>query len=166
MAALPAVLAVAGAGASIYGGISAYQSGQQQGKLMRQQGDLLAQNAAANAQIQADSVRKTAARQKLEFLANGIDFSGSAVLTTQDTLDKGQKYVNSVMDQGTAQQKLAYGNATVEENKGRAALIGSFGTAAAGTFSAYKSGAFNGLGSSTAPGGTGLSSNDWWGGSN
>lgn len=165
MAALPAVLAVAGAGASIYGGISAYQSGQATAKLQREQGDLAASNANANAQIQADNVRKTAARQKMDFLANGIDFSGSAVLTTQDTLNQGQKYVNAVNAQGAAQQKLDYENANVSSNQGRAALISGFGHAAVGTFSAYKLGAFNGLGESTASSGTGLSSKDWWGGS-
>lgn len=145
MAAVPAILAVASAGATIYGGISAYQQGNASAKALREQGDLNAQTAAENAQIEADNVRKTAARQKLDFLANGIDFSGSAVLTSQDTLDRGQKYVNSIANRGSAQAKLDYENATVESNKGRAALIGSFGSAGSGLYDSYKKGAFNGI---------------------
>lgn len=144
MAALPAVLAVASAGASIYGGISAYNSSKSQAKLMREQGGLAQQNALDTAQVQADQTRKTAARQKLDFLANGIDFSGSAVLTSQDTLAQGQKYVDSIVRQGNAQGKLAYANASAEEAKGRAALIGSFGSAASSIYSANAKGSFGG----------------------
>ncbi len=145
MAAIPAVLAVAGAGASIYSGIAGQQAANQSAKLQREQADLSQKNNLANAQIQADNTRRLAARQKLDFLANGLDFTGSAVLTTEDTLNRGQKYVDAITRQGNAQAKLDYMNADVTESKGRASLIGGFGDAATDLYKSNARGDFNGL---------------------
>lgn len=145
MAALPAVLAVAAAGASIYGGVAANSAAGQEAKLQKEQGMLQQQNALQNAQIHADEVRKFAAKQKLQFIANGVDFSGSAILTSQDTLDKGQKEVDAMTSQGNAYANLAYKEAGITQAKGRAALIGGFGNAAGTLATAGGQGAFNGL---------------------
>lgn len=145
MAAVPAVLAVASAGASIYSGISGMRSANKNAKIQRQQADLAAQNAFDNAQIHANEVRKFAAKQKLSYIANGVNFEGSALLGVDDTLKTGQKEVDAMTKQGNAQAHLGYASADVTQASGRAALVSGFGQASTSLYSAYDKGAFNGL---------------------
>lgn len=149
----PAALALAGvqAAGSIYGGISAEQSANQEATLQQQQGNIALQESQVNANNTAFNETQAVQNQRLAFLANGVSLEGSPSLVLAQSKAYGQTQVNSILNQGAAQYNLAQEEATITQNKGRAALISGIlgaGTAAAkGGTSGTLAGLFNNTGS-------------------
>lgn len=129
-AALPFVFAGISAGASIYGGYSANQSAKKEASAMEAQGQLLQEEADAEARAHAKDVRRFAANQSLAFLANGVSLAGSPLLVTQDTVEQGQAEVDSIVKAGNAKAKLYNTQAQIRRNEGRASFIAGLGQAA------------------------------------
>jgi hypothetical protein len=134
------VLAGLGAVATVYGGISGMIASNQEAALQRQQGQTAIQEAEINAKNEAWNQTQAVQNQRLAFLANGISLNGSPALVLAKSKEYGQSQVDAILAQGTARAKLAYGEAAITENKGRAALIGAL---ASGAGKAYQSGLFD-----------------------
>ena len=134
------LLALAGAGASLYSGSAANSAARQEAALERQQGDIAASEAQVNAKNEAFNQTQAVQNQRVAFLANGVTLEGSPSMVLEQSKEYGQSQVDAILRQGAAKKALAYSEATITQNKGRAALIGSIASAAS---SAYKSGMFD-----------------------
>lgn len=144
--ALVATTAVS-AGASISGGISAQKSANQEADLQRQQGDIALSESKTNATNEAYNQSQAVGNQRLAFLANGVTLEGSPTEVLKQSTAYGQSQVDSILKQGVSQQSLAYQQAQITKNQGRAALIAGYGQAAGSVAGAtgtlYKGGAFD-----------------------
>ena len=147
LAVMAVVGAVAGAAGSIYGGISANKSAQQEAALQREQGDIALKEAGINATNEARNQTRTVQTQRIAYLANGVSLEGSPATVLADSKAYGQQQVDSILSRGVAQQKLATASAGITENKGRAALIGGYlsaaGSLGSAAISAKSSGMFD-----------------------
>ena len=141
------LLALAGAGASLYSGFAANSAARQEAALERQQGDIAASEAQVNAKNEAFNQTQAVQNQRLAFLANGVTLEGSPALVLEESKKYGQGQVDAILRQGAAKKALGYAEADISKNKGRAALIGGFtqaaGSIAQGIGSGYKAGMFD-----------------------
>lgn len=131
-------LAAVAAGGSLYGGYSQKQAYRSEASLLEDQGRLQLQESYDEADRRAKEIRKFASKQKLAFIKNGVQFSGSALDVVDETLTEGQKEVNSVVKRGQALYDLRFREADRYRKMGRAALIGGFGGAAESFLGAKK----------------------------
>ena len=137
------LLALAGAGASLYSGFAANSAARQEAALERQQGDIAASEAQVNAKNEAFNQTQAVQNQRVAFLANGVTLEGSPSMVLEQSKEYGQSQVDAILRQGAAKKALAYSEATITQNKGRAALIG--GILQAGS-KGYSSGLFDSSG--------------------
>ena len=135
-----AVLTLVSAASSIYSGFAGKSAYDAEGNLERQQADIAASEAQVNAKNEAFNQTQAVQNQRLAFLANGVTLEGSPALVLEESKKYGQGQVDAILRQGAAKKALAYSEATITQNKGRAALIGSIASAAS---SGYKSGMFD-----------------------
>ncbi len=149
-AALPIMMGI-NAVSEIYKGVQARNAANEEASMLEQQGNIQLQESrteagliSAEAQRRAKEIRKFAARQKLQYLKNGVTLEGSPLHVLDETFEEGQKEVNLVRQK--AQFRLLQGNslytlqnqkAQQQRNQGRAAFIGGFLNAASGTASTY-----------------------------
>ena len=141
------VMAAVQAAGSIYSGFAANSAAEQEAQLQRQQGDIAMQEAQINAKNEAYKQTQVVGRQRLAFLANGVSLEGSPSAVLEQSKEYGQSQVDAILRQGASRYALAQGEASITENKGRAALIGGFTQAAGGlamaTVYGYKAGMFD-----------------------
>lgn len=162
---MPAALAGAtafGAISSTIGGFSAMSASNKEAELQQQQGSIALSEAQTNAQNTAFNETQAVGRQQLAFLANGVSLEGSPSAVVKASTAYGQTQVQSILNQGAAQDKLDIAQATQTQNQGRAAFIAGIsqavGTTASGVGTLYKAGAFDpSLGSNGVP-----TSNQWY----
>ena len=147
LAALAVIGTVVSAAGSIYGGMQANKASKEEAGLQREQGDIAAQEAQVNASNEAFNQTQAVQRQRLAFLSNGVTLEGSPAVVLEASKNYGQSQVDAILRQGAARKTLADRSATITENKGRAALVGGYmsaaGTVATGAASAYSSGMFD-----------------------
>jgi hypothetical protein len=134
------LLALAGAGASIYSGLSANSAARQEAALERQQGNIAMSEAQVNAKNEAFNQTQAVQNQRVAFLANGVTLEGSPAMVLEQSKEYGQSQVDAILRQGAAKKALSDAEATITQNKGRAALIG--GILQAGS-KGYQSGLFD-----------------------
>jgi len=113
-----------GAIGSILGGISKFQSAQVQADEYQYQGNLAVAEAFRDASIIREEGRSFAASQSLQFIGSGVELTGSALITTAQTIKYAETEAQATEAKGKAQQRLAYKQADVVRNEGRAALAG------------------------------------------
>ena len=143
------LLAGIGAVASIYGGISSMTSANQEAQLQREQGGIALKEAEINAENEAYNQTVSTQKQRLAFLASGVSLEGSPTEVLASSKAYGQQQVDAILAQGSARFNLAQEEATITQNKGRAALIAGLAGAAG---KAYQSGLFDsGSGSGDSP---------------
>ena len=140
------VLAVIGtavsAAGSIYGGMAANSAAKREAAQEREQGALALQESRINASNEAFNQTQAVQRQRLAFLSNGVTLEGSPAMVLEQSRAYGQQQVDSILRQGTARYDLAGKSAANTENKGRAALIGGY-MSAAGTVGSAAGSAYN-----------------------
>jgi hypothetical protein len=119
---MPMLAAVQGI-SQIWGGISSQQAAQTEAGMQIQQGNIQAQQAQTNANIMAYNVRQYQGNQEEQYLGSGVTMQGSPIIQLAQTHMLGQMQVDAILQQGQAQQKLAYENAQQTENSGRNAFI-------------------------------------------
>lgn len=122
----------ASVGSSVFGGISANKSAQEEAALQRRQGDIALAEANSNATNEAYNQTQFVQKQRLAFLANGVSLEGSPLKVLEASRSYGQQQVNSILDQGAASYDLAQRGAKITQNKGRAALISGLFDAVSG----------------------------------
>ena len=118
------LLALAGAGASLYSGFAANSAARQEASLERQQGDIAASEAQVNAKNEAFNQTQAVQNQRVAFLANGVTLEGSPSMVLEQSKEYGQSQVDAILRQGAAKKALAYSEATITQNKGRAGARG------------------------------------------
>lgn len=147
LATIAIVGATVGAGASVYGGISAQKSANAEANLQKQQGDILLAESKTNAANETYNQTQAVGKQRLAFLANGVSLEGSPSMVLKDSTAYGQQQVDAILKQGQANYSLAYQSAAITKNKGRAALIaglaGGVTDITSGVSNASKAGVFD-----------------------
>lgn len=138
-AALIGLIGLSAAG-SIYSGISAKQSADNQADQLAQQAQIAQQEAQAKADQQAIDRRKFIAEQKVAYLANGVGLSGAPLVTFQDTYNSYQKQIDATIRAGNAQAHYYSSEADTTRKNGRAALISGVTSAAGTVASGYLTG--------------------------
>lgn len=119
------VLGAMAVGGKLLAGYNAKQAARREASAMEAQGLTLQDEYAQEAQRRADEVRKLKAKQKLAFLANGVQITGTPNLVLDETTRQGQAEVNALTNRGNAYAKLYYQKAGIMRNEGRSAFLGS-----------------------------------------
>lgn len=130
-------------GLSIFSGLSSIAGGQQSYQESGYQSELALQQAESRAieqervsfreakleQEHADDFRK---RQKVSFLASGVDLSGSPLLVMEETRRKGAENVNEILQSGSAAANSARAEGRVQasqlQSSGRRAFADGLST--------------------------------------
>jgi len=143
---MPAALAGAtafGSVSSVIGGFSGMSAANTEAGLQRQQGSIALSEAQANAQNTAFNETQAVGKQQLAFLANGVTLEGSPSAVVKQSTSYGQQQVQSILNQGAAQDALAIQQAAQTQNQGRNALIAGISqgisSGAQGAYNIYKS---------------------------
>lgn len=136
-----------GAASSVYGGMQAQKAANAEANLEQQQGDILLAESKTNAANEAYNEKQFVGKQRLAFLANGVSLEGSPSEVLKDSTAYGQSQVDAILRQGQSQYSLAYQQAAITKNKGRAALIAGIAGGAtditSGIANASKAGMFD-----------------------
>lgn len=109
--------------ASIAGGFMGQSSYNREAELLRQQGDLALAEARRTAEQKAREVTEFQAAQGHRYVTSGVTIEGSPALVLERTRKLGQEEVDALIRQGEAQKRLAYMQADITRNKGRANMF-------------------------------------------
>ena len=136
------VATVASAGAQIAGGISAKKASDKQAEAERRQGILALQEAEEQAERERIEGDRFRARQKMMFIASGVDLAGSPLLVLEDTRIEIEKRVESILRRGRAEESFFKQTAESTTARGKAALVQGLGGAFQTVTKAQKEGVF------------------------
>lgn len=139
---LQALLAIAGAGASIYGGISAKNAADDRADLERRQGEILKEEAFRDAAQIRDEGYRFSQQQVMAYISAGVEIQGTPLLLTNETISMSDAEASAAERKGEAQLSLAQASAKITEREGRAKLISSIIGAGTTLGSAYNDGVF------------------------
>lgn len=109
--------------ASIAGGFMGQSSYNKEAEMLRQQGDLALAEARRTAEQKAREVTEFQAAQGHRYVTSGVTIEGSPALVLERTRKLGQEEVDALIRQGEAQKRLAYMQADITRNKGRASMF-------------------------------------------
>ena len=126
---LPAILGIVSAATAIGGGVSANKSAKAQSSLMEQQGQLQYEDALREAAGILDDGRRFQQKQMMEYISSGVEIQGTPLLVSSETMRMAEKEAEYTEKHGTAQRSLSQDNAKITRSEGKAALIGSIGSA-------------------------------------
>lgn len=140
--ALPALLALLQAGGSLFGGYSAEKSAKEEGRALKKQGRLAAEEARTEEKRTFEDVTRAMARQKLAFLKSGVSLEGSPLLSLKDTEDEGKTQMGAIRRRGEAEYGLARDKAGRIRREGRSKLISGLFEAGGSLGQAKAAGAF------------------------
>ncbi len=115
---------------SIYSGISASMSAQDEAKDLKRQAALERQEGLEEAARLEKEHRKFLAKQSLMYLKGGVTLEGSPLLVLKETRDEKDKQVTAQERRAEALYRLGRGKAQRVSRGGRAGLIGGFMDAA------------------------------------
>lgn len=133
-------LAAVSVASQLYSGYQANQSARKEADATEAQGSLMREEAYRSAWQRAEEVEKSRSKQKLAFLTNGVQISGTPELVLDETTRQGQAEVDALVRRGNALYDLSYQKADIMRSEGRAALIGGMGKAASTGASMYAAG--------------------------
>lgn len=115
---------VASASAAKKGAAITAQNAEIEARNLEAQGAIARQESLDEAERKAKEVRKFEARQRMQFLQQGVSVSGgSPLLVFDETLTDGQREVDALIRRGNAQIDLYNAKAQQARNSGAAALI-------------------------------------------
>ena len=119
---LGSILMAAG---SIYTGVTSLLSKNKASEELIEQGSIAVNEAFRNASIIREEGRKFAATQSLQFIGSGVELTGSALITLEQTRSYAEAEAKAVEERGKAQARLARKNAEIKQSEGRSSFIGS-----------------------------------------
>ena len=119
------------AGASIYGGISAYQSSLDTASLMEEQGALTRDDYMRQANLVRDEGRRFRAKQTMDYISSGVEIAGTPQLVMKETLSKYTTKAGALDVTGANYSRLYKRKAQITKNEGRAQLISGIMSGAA-----------------------------------
>jgi len=120
---LMAAAAIIGAVGSIYQGVSAKNAADAVAGNMQYQGDLIAAEAFRTASIIEEEGQRFGAQQSLQYIGSGVEVAGSALVTIAQTKKYASTEAEATRARGEAQRNLAYSEAGIKRNEGRATMI-------------------------------------------
>jgi hypothetical protein len=123
---------------TLYSGYSAYQSGKQQSKLLKEQGELQLQEGLFEASRVRDEGRRFQQEQMMQYIGAGVEIKGTPLLVMAETVARAEEEAKATERRGYAQESFAAKQGSIAVNQGRAALIGSIGSAIGGGASTYR----------------------------
>ena len=130
MAEAALILTAISAASSISQGISAKKSADRQAEQLQEQSRLAAEEAEQEATRKEEERRRTIAKQKVAFLANGVGLSGSANAVINETVRQFDLEIDAIRRSGRAQSRSLANESEIKKKSGRAQLISGFGNAA------------------------------------
>lgn len=131
--------AVVGILGSLYSGISSYKSSKKAEKLQKQEAALLYEEAERDSVKVYEEAVSFASEQKMAFLSNGVEASGTASDVVLQTIAWGREEADAILKQGRARRDLGLTEAKLTRSTGKAQMIGSFLQAGGQATSAYGS---------------------------
>lgn len=129
------------AATAIYSGVSSYQSGKASAKLQKEQGALQLQEGLSEAARIRDEGYRFQQEQMMQYIGSGVEIKGTPLLVMAESVANAEAEAKATEKRGYAQQSFANQQAKITVNQGRAALIGSVGSAVgqgAGVYKALK----------------------------
>lgn len=127
MFALGALITAVG---SIYSGVTTFQESREQADAIEAQGRLILDEALREASITREEGRAFAATQSLHFIEAGVELTGSALITLEQTRKYAETEAKAQEQAGIAKAKHTKDQAQTTRSQGRAALFGGLGKAA------------------------------------
>ena len=131
---MAAGMALSAAG-GIYSGVSANKAAKKQAALQRKQAELLYEEAQRDAAKTYEEAVRFSAEQKMAYLSNGVEASGTAAATVQQTIAWGREEADAIIARGKAELDLGYAQAKITKSTGKAQMISSIMGAAGGAMS-------------------------------
>lgn len=122
MAEVSLFLATAGL---LYSGYSANQQGQQQQKLYEEQARIQQEDTATATQMKSDERRRMLAAQRMAYLANGVELTGTPLVVGNDTFNEYQKEIDALKTSGAAKAYLLSQQGQQAATTGRTQLVSS-----------------------------------------
>lgn len=119
-------------GSSLFSGFSAYRSSSARADSLERQGTILYQEAQRDANIIREEGERFAATQSLQFISNGFELTGSALITLEQTRKYADTEATATERRGRAQYALAYEESSILRREGFASIVsGVLGAGAA-----------------------------------
>jgi hypothetical protein len=116
---------VAVAGGSIYSGMAANQQGQEQKKLYEEQARVQREETATATTMKSDDRRRMLASQRMAYLANGVELTGTPLVVGDDTFNEYQKEIDALKTSGAAKSYLLSKQGEQAATSGRTQLVSS-----------------------------------------
>jgi hypothetical protein len=129
------------AGTAIYSGVSAKQAANKQAKLQKEQGALQLQEGLFEAGRVRDEGYRFSQEQMMQYIGAGVEIKGTPLLVMAESVAKAEEEAKATERRGYALENFAAQQAKITTSQGRAALIGSIGSAVgagSGTYKALK----------------------------
>lgn len=127
---------------SVYGGVSAQQSGKAQEKFARKQAKLVIAESREEAERLQGEFDQFNAMQALSFLSSGLNLLGTPSAVRLSNEVRQAQEIQSVLDAGVAQSDFLKSQGVTAKREGRAKLIGGFTQAIGFGAAAVQAGAF------------------------
>ena len=135
---------MAAAGGQIAGGMAANDAAKQQAGLQEEQARIALDESNRAAEQKGVERRRFLAEQRMAYLANGVDLSGTPGIVQGDTFKEFQMEIDALRKSGVAQFSLGMKEAAITRSTGRAQLLSGIlsgiGTAGTAAFSANELG--------------------------
>lgn len=126
------------AATAIYSGVSSYQSGKASAKLQKEQGALQLEEGLFEAGRVRDEGYRYQQEQMMQYIGAGVEIKGTPLLVMAESVAKAEEEAKATERRGYALESFAAQQAKITTNQGRAALIGSIGSAVGAGTGTYK----------------------------
>lgn len=126
---LTAMAAVMAVGGSIYSGIQADKQGKEQQKLYEEQARIQQEETATTMKQTSDARRRLMAEQRMAYLANGVELTGTPLVVGDETFKEYQTEIDAIQKSGAAKSSLLQKQGKMAAASGRTQLISSLFTA-------------------------------------
>lgn len=114
-------------------GVKQYRDAKDDARDMRLEGDRMLEEARTESLRITDQTDRFAQNQKMQYLASGVEYQGSAILNVQQTQTWGAEEAGAVLKAGYRAQSVAQRDAKRLVSSGKMAMIQSFmGSASSG----------------------------------
>lgn len=138
------ILATAATAAgTIYSGMEAKKQGEEQQRLYEEQARIQQEETATAISQKSDERRRLLATQRMAYLANGVELTGTPLVVGEDTFNEYQKEIDAMKRSGSAKVSLLNKQGSMAATSGRTQLISSlFSAGSRALTGASKSGIF------------------------
>jgi hypothetical protein len=100
-----------------------YDSSMQEAGLIRDEGDILYDEALRSADQEAEEGSRFQSTQKMKYLMSGVLLQGTPLLVLEDTAVKTKEKIEAIKERGLAQRRLAYTRANMLAETGRSKFL-------------------------------------------